>query len=476
MSYRVRQIAPESKLCHACSLDMLNDVISQQEVLQVLEEQQAFEQRERRLNMVSTITTLLAMNLFAEQSMQEVLETVMHSTQLLMPAEQEHEAVVAGKTALAYRRKQLGGKPMQVLFGRIAQPLGSADTPGAFALGYRLMAIDSTLEAVPDTVANARTFGRLTSGKGACAFPQVRGVYLQECGTHAIIDAGFWPCRPNEQQGARRLLRSVTADMLLLLDSGFHGYPFQQAVAATGAKILSRLPAEDQPEISGVLEDGTLLAWLRPSDRKLRKTAPPLLVRIIEYTFTEPDWPGYGQTHRLLTTLLDPAQAPAEELISIYHERWEIEITIDEMDTHQRLMPRTLRSKTPLGIIQELYGCLLVHYAVRALMLHAASQEPGLDVDRLSFTHALCVLKRYLPDFQRAASADWPALHLRMARDLRRKRLPARQLRSNPRVIKRRTSKFASKQPEHLHPPQPKKGTSFREIIRLTRKEASCVT
>ena len=244
MSYRVRQIAPESKLCHACSLDMLNDVISQQEVLQVLEEQQAFEQRERRLNMVSTITTLLAMNLFAEQSMQEVLETVMHSTQLLMPAEQEHEAVVAGKTALAYRRKQLGGKPMQVLFGRIAQPLASADTPGAFALGYRLMAIDSTLEAVPDTVANARTFGRLTSGKGACAFAQVRGVYLQECGTHAIIDAGFWPCRPNEQQGARRLLRSVTADMLLLLDSGFHGYPFQQAVAATGAKILSRLPAE----------------------------------------------------------------------------------------------------------------------------------------------------------------------------------------------------------------------------------------
>jgi hypothetical protein len=467
MSHRVRQIAPESKLCHECSLEMLAQVISQQEILDVLAVQDAFEQRERRLNMASTITTLLAMSLYPEQSLQEVLKTVMHTPKMMWPAEREHEAVVAGKTALAYRRKQLGGKPLQVLFHRIVRPLATPQTPGAFACGYRLMAIDSTLEAVPDTVANAKVFGRLNSGKGACAFPLVRGVYLQECGTHAIVDAVFWPCCPNERLGATRLLRSVTAEMLVLLDSGFHGYPFQQAVEATGAKLLSRLPSEDQPEVIEELQDGSVLAWLRPSDKRLRKQSSPLLVRMITYTFTDPTWPGYGQTHRLITTLLDPLEAPASKLIEIYHERWEVEITIDEIDTHQRLMPRTLRSQTPMGVIQELYGCLLVHYAVRVLMLQAACQEEGLDVDRLSFTHALCVIKRYLPDFQRVQREDLPDLQRRMHSELRENRLPARRLRSNPRVVKRRSSKFDTKRPLHLNPPQPKKGTTFHDLILL---------
>lgn len=467
MSYRVRQIAPESKMCHECSLEMLGQVISQQAILDVLRDQKAFEQRERRLNQASTITTLMAMSLYAEQSMQEVLHTVMYTAQMRRPAEAEAETVVPGKAALAYRRHQLGGKPLQVLFQRIARPLASEQTPGAFAFGYRLMAIDSTLEAVPDTPANAKVFGRLNTGKGACAFPQVRGVYLQECGTHAIVDAVFWPCRPNERHGARRLLRSVTPEMLVLLDSGFHGYPFHHALVQTGAQILSRLPSEDAPEIIQTLEDGSVLAYLRPSDSHLRKTAEPLLVRIIEYTFTDPQWPGYGQRHRLLTTLLDPQQAPAEHLIACYHERWEVEISIDEVDTHQRLLARTLRSQTPMGVIQELYGCLLVHFAVRALMLQAASQQDGLDVDRLSFTHALCVLKRFLPDFQRAHRDAWPALQQRLLRALREKRLPPRRLRSNPRVVKRRASKFDTKRPEHLSPPQPKKGTTFGDLIRL---------
>jgi hypothetical protein len=172
---------------------MITDVISQQEILEVLSEQNAFEQRERRLNMVSTITTttLLAMSLYPEQSMQEVLKTVLHAPQLLWPEEREHEAVVPGKTALAYRRKHLGGKPLQALFHRLAKPLGTPQTPGAFAFGLRVMAIDSTIESVPDTPANAKVFGRLSTGKGACAFPQVRGVSLQECGTHVIVDAGF---------------------------------------------------------------------------------------------------------------------------------------------------------------------------------------------------------------------------------------------------------------------------------------------
>jgi hypothetical protein len=467
MPYSVRQIAPESKLCHECSLEMISEIISQQSILDVLSRQNAFEQRERRLNMMSTITTLMAMSLYPQQSMQEVMKTVMHTPRQLWPEQAEQEAVVAGRAALGYRRKQLGGKPMQALYHQIARPLASPQTPGAFAFGYRLMAIDSTLEAVPDTPANAKVFERLNSGKGACAFPLVRGVYLQECGTHAIVDAGFWSCRTGERQGAKRLLRSVTTDMLLLLDSGFHGYLLHQAIGATGAQFLSRLPSEDQPEIREELSDGSFLAWLRPSESRLRKQCPALAVRLISYTFTDPNWPGYGQTHRLITSLLDPNLAPAQQLIEVYHERWEIEISIDEIDTHQRLLPRTLRSKTPMGVIQELYGCLLVHFAVRSLMLQSASQVEGLDVDRLSFSHALCVLTRYLPDFQRAEPADRPVLHQRMQRELREQLLPPRVLRSNPRVVKRRASKFDTKRAFHLHPPQPKKGTTFHDLILL---------
>lgn len=262
------------------------------------------------------------------------------------------------------------------------------------------------------------------------------------------------------------MLRSVTPEMLVLLDSGFHGYPLHHAIDATGAKILSRLPSGDHPEVIEALEDGSVLAWLRPSGQS-RTQAAPLKVRIITYTVTDPTLPGFGQIHRLLTTLLDPVLAPAIDLIVLYHERWEIEMTSDEIDTHQCLMSRTLRSKTPMGVMQELYGCLLVYYAVRAIMLHTANQEEGLDVDRLSFTHALCVLKRYLPDFQRCEPQDRPWLQERMARDCSAIRVPERILRTNPRVVKRRASKFDTKRLDHLNPPQPKKGTTFRDVILL---------
>lgn len=156
-----------------------------------------------------------------------------------------------------------------------------------------------------------------------------------------------------------------------------------------------------------------------------------------------------------MTTLLDPHQAPARAVAALYHTRWAVEDTLDELDTHQRLATRTLRSHLPVGVLQELYGLLLAHFAVRALMYQAAvqSQQPP---DRLSFVTAVQLVCEALPDFQLLAPVHWSARWALLLGDLAHARLPPRQMRTNPRVVKRRQSKFPQKPPgQRASPRQP---------------------
>src|SRR5436853_414447 len=229
-----------------------------------------------------------------------------------------------------------------------------------------------------------------------------------------------------------------------------------------GAHVLSRLPAHVKPQRVRTLADGSYLAYLHPSDYRRRKHGERVLVRVITYTISDPALPGYGEEHRVITTLLNARLAPAREVACAYHERWEIEIVIDEIDTHQRLVGRTLRSLTPVGVIQELYGVLLAHYAVRVLM-HEAAVQADLDPDRLSFVHALEIVRDAVAEFQMIAPAQQRELYERMLRDIAAKRLPERRLRSNARVVKRKMSNFKLKRPEHYQPPKPQ-GT-FRDAV-----------
>ena len=324
------------------------------------------------------------------------------------------------------------------------------------------MAVDGTSEDVPDTPANAAYFGRHTSARGASAFPQVQGVYLVECGSHAVVDAGFWPCHTSERVGGFRVLRSVGRGMLVMWDRGFHDFDMLVAVRGRGAHVLSRLPAGVKPLPLRSLPDGSVLAYLLPSEDQRRRRGERILVRVITYTITDPALPGYGEEHRVITTLLKWRLAPAHDVACAYHERWEIEIVIDEIDTHQRLVGRTLRSLTPVGVIQELYGVLLAHYAVRVLM-HEAAVQADLDPDRLSFVHALEIVRDAVAEFQMIAPAQQRELYERMLRDIAAKRLPERRLRSNARVVKRKMSNFKLKRPEHYQPPKPQ-GT-FRDAV-----------
>jgi hypothetical protein len=212
------------------------------------------------------------------------------------------------------------------------------------------------------------------------------------------------------------------------------------------------------------LSDGSMLAYLRPSDPARRRKGDKLLVRIISYEISDPTYASDGQRRRLVTTLLDEEQAPALELICVYHERWEIEMTIDEIDTHQRLSDRPLRSLKPVGVIQELYGLLIAHYAIRALM-HEAALKAGLSPDRLSFVAALRIIQDAIPEFQMVAPAMRFQLYDRLLRDLAAERLPERRRRTNPRVVKRKMSKFQLKRPQHFHIPPLAK--AFREAVKL---------
>lgn len=459
MGFKIREMNAEGKFSQALTVEALSRAIPQDTIRAVLQQAVAGQTRERKLSLPLVVWLVIALHLYTTLPISGVLAKLARGLRLLWP---DPLIVLPTDSALTYRRYQVGARPLALLFRQVCHPIATQATRGAFLFGLRLMALDGTVEDVPDTPANAAVFGRQIAERGASAFPQVQVVYLAECGTHAIIDAGFWPYHTSERVGGFRLLRRVQEGMLVLWDRGFHDYEMIVATRRRNAHVLSRLPGNVKPQHLRTLSDGSVLAALRPSDYQRRKRGEHLLVRVIPYTITDPALPGYGETYRVLTTLLDPQQAPAYELACAYHERWEIELVVDEVDTHQRLAGRTLRSLKPVGVIQELYGLLLAHYAVRVLM-HEAALQADLDPDRLSFVHALEVVRDAVPEFQLVVPEQLPLLYARLLLDITAKRLPERRHRSNPRVVKRKMSNFKLKRAEHQQPPKPH--GSFRDAI-----------
>jgi hypothetical protein len=464
LGFMIRQIDPNAKLADEVSLEALEAAVPRATVEAVVADLGASEQRRRKLPAELTMLLGVAMNLFTAHPLEEVLRKLLRGLRLIWPGD---DFATASKSAISMARYRLGASPMVELFHRVCKPMATEDTSGAFLFGLRLMALDGTSEDLPDTVENARAFGRPGSQRGQGAFPQAKGVYLVECGTHAVVDAGFWPCRTGEHSCARRLLRSVTEGMLLMWDCGLHSFDLVQATLARSAHFLGRVPACVKFQPIWALPDGSYLAYIYPSDRGRRRKGEHQLVRVIEYTLTDPDRPGYGETHRLMTSLLETECCPATDLACAYHERWEIELAVDEMDSHQRLAGRPLRSQKPAGVIQELYGLLIAHYVVRHTM-HQAALQAGLDPDRLSFTRALSLICDAIPEFQTVAPEQHDVLYRRLLGDIARHLLPKRDNRINPRVVKRKMSNFRLKRPEHQHWPQP--SVPFREAVAIVHR------
>lgn len=367
---------------------------------------------------------------------------------------------VPRRSTLCAARHSLGVPAFVLLYNEVVRLLADAATLGSFYRDMRLMALDGFTLDLPDRPDLERVFGRPQSGRAAGAFPQARVLALCETGTHVIWKHLIKPIRCGEITMAPTLLRHLEKNMLLLWDRGFLSYANVAQVMERGAHLLARVKKHMVFRPIRRYADGSFLAKLYRASWYRDRDQGGILVRIIEYTFTDPNRPGAGEKHRLLTTLLQPSLDRAKTLAELYHQRWELELTIDELKTHQRERP-VLRSETPAGIVQEIYGLLLAHYVVRVLMFEAAQPE-GIDPRRLSFTGTLKILRCRLPQCPRTAEplARWYKMLLQ---EIATEKLPARRNRINPRVIKRKMCHWPKKRPKHRDYPQPTR--SFRQSV-----------
>jgi len=322
------------------------------------------------------------------------------------------------------------------------------------------MAMDGVHFEMPDTLANAAAFGRPATRRNGQpvdgGYPQSHAVFLSETGTHMVVEAYIKRGRKNEFKLAAALLRKAPFGCLVLQDRGFYSYRPLAEAARRGVHVLGRVGSLVVFEPTRVFSDGSYLAVIYPSLRDKRHKTNGLVVRGIEYTLDKPHRIGHAERHRLVTTLLDADTYPANELVVLYHERWEIEIGNDELKTHQLHRHVHLRSRTPCGILQEIYGILLAYNAVRTLMNEAALSA-DIDPRKLSFIHAVRVLRETAPLMRAAPTFRLPTLYAAMIRHITRGILPPRENRINPRVVKKKMSNFGKKRAEHYHPPQPQR-------------------
>jgi Insertion element 4 transposase N-terminal/Transposase DDE domain len=350
--------------------------------------------RERDLPAHVVVYLVIAMALYMHSSSREVLRCLLEGLQWLLGPSATIK--VAGKSGISQARTRLGWKPMRQLHDEVVKPIATPTTRGAWYRRWRVVSLDGSTLDIADEPANEEAFGRPGSDRGISAFPQIRFVSLVENGTHVLFGSQMAGYRTSEIALAKAVLPLLQPGMLCLADRNFFGYALWDQARATGADLLwrvkarqIRLPCEQR------LPDGSYLSRIYPNEDRRHKTNG-IKVRVIEYELKDVE--GSEPVYRLVTTILDHEQAPAEELAALYHERWEIETALDEFKTHLRGAGVVLRSKTPDLVRQEFYGFLMAHFATRGLM-HEAAIRADIDPDCLSFLHAVRVIRRKIGGF-----------------------------------------------------------------------------
>ncbi|ARX84389.1 transposase [Streptomyces alboflavus] len=373
------------------ALGVLTRVFPPELVDEVVAECGRTELRSRLLPARVVVYFVLAMCLFSGQGYEEVARLLTQGLERVRRWDKPWR--VPTTAAIGRARRRLGPEPLRVLFDRVCLPVATSGTAGAWYRRWRLVAVDGTVFDVPDTEANSVFFGRPGSGRGQqrSAYPQVRVAALVECGTHAVFAAATGPLSVHEQQLVPALLGRLEPGVLLMADRGITGFDLWQAASGTGADLLWRVRKNIVLPAVETFADGSYLSEIVAAGDRYRRRAP-VPVRVVEYTLGSRD---DETVYRLITTIVDPDQAPAAELAALYHQRWEIENTLDEIKTHQGGHRLVLRSQHPDGVEQEIYGLLLVHHALRDVMHHAAGQA-GLDPDRISFTRTLRIARRHV--------------------------------------------------------------------------------
>jgi hypothetical protein len=394
MARTIATLPSGSRITDYISLGVIAKFFPLEKVRGVLENTGRASVRERDLPAHVVVYYVIALALYMRSSYREVLRCLLEGVQwLLNPSA---AVKVAGKSGISQARSRLGVEPVRALYEAVVVPIAERRTKGAWYRDWRLVSLDGSTLDVADTAENEAAFGRPGASRGSSAFPKLRFVGLLENGTHVLWAAQMAPYATAEITLAQQVVPALQKGMLCLADRFFPSYQLWQAAAQTGADLLWRTRQNARLEIDRRLPDGSYLSRLYASTSDRRKQRQAIVVRAIDYRLK--DMPDAEPVYRLITTLLDPKQAPAKELAALYHERWEIETALDELKTHLRGAQIVLRSKTPELVKQEFYGLLMAHFAIRGLM-HEAALQADEDPDRLSFVHSVRVVQRRMPRF-----------------------------------------------------------------------------
>ncbi|MDP3910680.1 MAG: IS4 family transposase [Gemmatimonadales bacterium] len=350
--------------------------------------------RQRDMPAHVVVYYVIALALYMQSSYREVLRCLLEGIEWLLGPGATIK--VTGKSGISQARTRLGWEPIRQLHDQVVKPIAVESTKGAWYRRWRLVSLDGSTLDVADKQENDRVFGRPSSSRGSSAFPQLRFVSLVENGTHVLFGTRMDGFKTGEITLAKEVLGSLRQWMVCLADRNFYGFELWKQARGTGADLLWRVKKNLRLPCEKRLPDGSYLSRVYQSPKDLRHGVNGVVVRVIEYRLQ--NVADAEPLYRLLTTILDPDAAPATELAALYHERWEIETALDELKTHLRGSRIVLRSKTPDLVKQEFYGLMLAHFAVRGLM-HDAALVADVDPDRLSFLHAVRVVRRKIARF-----------------------------------------------------------------------------
>ncbi len=393
MARTIAELSKGTRITDYISLGVLTTTFPLSRVKAVLAGRGKASQRQRDLPAHVVVYYVICLALFMQVSYREVLRCLLEGLAWLLGPGQAVK--VTGKSGISQARTRLGWAVMQQLHGEVVKPVAVEGTKGAWYRRWRLVSLDGSTLDVADERENAQAFGRPSASRGSSAYPQIRFVSLVENGTHVLFGTRMADYATGEVTLAQEVISSSLREgMLCLADRNFFGFRLWNQARAGGADLLWRVKKNLRLAVEKLLPDGSYLSRIYPSQRDWRHRSNGAMVRVIDYRLE-----GVADAepiYRLVTTVLDPAEAPAEDLAALYHERWEIESALDELKTHLRGARIILRSKTPDLVRQEFYGLLLAHFAIRGLM-HEAALKADEDPDRLSFVHAVRVVRRKLP-------------------------------------------------------------------------------
>jgi len=394
MARTVAELPKGARITDFISLGVISKTFPLATIEKILSQTGKASQRQRDLPAHVVVYYVIALALYMQASYREVLRCLLEGLQWLKePGEKIH---VTGKSGISQARSRLGWEPIEDLHDEIVKPIAKAETKGAWYRNWRLVSLDGSTMDVADTQENREAYGRPGASRGKSAYPQLRYVSLVENGTHGLFGTRMGPYSMGEITLSKDVLPNLKTGMLCLADRNFFGFDLWEQARSTGADLLWRGKKNLSLPRLKCFADGSYLSVIYPSLRDRRHNTKGVEVRMIEYTLEGVS--GAEPLYRLLSTILDPEKAPAHELAALYHERWEIETAFDELKTHLRGSRIVLRSKTPALVKQEFYGLLLAHYAIRGLM-HEAALKENIDPDKLSYTHAVRVIRRKLPQF-----------------------------------------------------------------------------